>query len=169
MFATLAAVDWTGFLLWTLVLVFIVVGIAGTIFPALPGHPMIFAGAWLAAWIGDYQHVSWVTLLVLGILTVIGFAVDWVAQTMGAQKAGASKYGLTGAMIGTIMGIFMGLFGIFFMPLIGAFVGEYIYQRDLKIAGRVGWATWLGMLAGSALKVAIAFVMVGILCFALWL
>ena len=59
---TLAAVDWTGFLLWTLVLVFIVVGIAGTIFPALPGHPMIFAGAWLAAWIGDYQHVSWVTI-----------------------------------------------------------------------------------------------------------
>ncbi|WP_337389192.1 DUF456 domain-containing protein [Duodenibacillus massiliensis] len=168
MWESLSSVNWGDVALWCAVIVLILVGIAGTIVPALPGHPMIFAGGWLAAWIGDYQEIGWVTLVILGVLTVIGFAVDWVAQTMGAQKAGATKYGTAGALIGTIAGLFMGMFGILFMPLIGAFIGEFIAQRNLKVAGNVGIATWIGMMVGSALKIALAFMMTGIICFALW-
>ena len=128
---------------------------------------MIFAGGWLAGWIGHYDSIGWVTLTVLGILTAVGFAVDWVSQTMGAKKAGATKYGTAGALIGTIAGLFMGIFGILFMPLIGAFIGEFIAQKNLKIATNVGWATWVGMMVGAALKVAIAFMMTGIIVFML--
>ena len=167
MMETLSSVNWLDVALWIVVVVLIGVGIAGTVIPALPGHPMIFAGGWLAAWIGHYEEIGWVTLVVLGVLTVIGFAVDWVSQAMGAKRAGATKYGTAGALIGTIAGLFMGIFGILFMPLVGAFVGEYIAQKDLKIATNVGWATWVGMMVGAALKVAIAFMMVGIIIFAL--
>ncbi len=163
----LTSINWVDFFLWCLVVVLIGVGIAGTIIPALPGHPMIFAGGWLAAWIGHYESIGWVTLMVLGILTAVGFAVDWVSQTMGAKKAGATKYGTAGALIGTIAGLFMGIFGILFMPLIGAFIGEFIAQKNLKIATNVGWATWVGMMVGAALKVAIAFMMTGIIVFML--
>ena len=61
----------------------------------------------------------------------------------------------------------MGIFGILFMPLIGAFIGEFIAQKNLKIATNVGWATWVGMMVGAALKVAIAFMMTGIIVFML--
>ena len=102
-------------------------------------------------------------------VTQTGQEVTWtVAQTMGAQRAGATKYGIVGSMVGTVLGLFMGIFGILFMPLIGAFVGEYIGQRDLRVATNVGWATWVGMLVGTALKLALSFIMIGIMCFALW-
>lgn len=168
MIDTLLAVDWTGIFLWICVVALIACGVAGTVVPALPGIPMIFLGALLAAWIGDFEHITWVPLLVLGVLTIIGLVVDWVAQTMGAQRAGASKWGILGSLIGTIAGLFMGIFGILFMPLVGAFIGEYIAQRDLRIASNVGWATWVGMMVGTVVKLALSFVMIGIMCFALW-
>ncbi|MBO5657912.1 MAG: DUF456 domain-containing protein [Duodenibacillus sp.] len=164
----IASIDWTSVALWCVVIALQAIGVAGTIVPALPGIPMVFGGIWLAAWIGDYEQIGWVALVVCGILTVIGFAVDWVAQTLGAQKAGASKWGIYGSLVGTFAGLFMGIFGILFMPLIGAFVGEYLYQRDLKVARNVGWATWVGMMVGSAVKIAIAFTMIGIMLLSLW-
>ena len=142
----------------------ILVGVAGTIVPALPGIPMIFAGAWLIGYIEDYQYFGWGTLIALGVLTVISLIIDWVSQTMGAQKAGATKLGLSGAFLGTIIGIPFGLVGIFLFPVLGAFIGEMIGHRDMRKAGKVSWATWIGMIAGIAAKLAIAFIMIGIMC-----
>lgn len=143
--------------------VLILIGLGGTVVPALPGIPMIFGGAWLIAHLEDYQYFGTGTLIALGALTVISIAIDWVSQTMGAQKAGATKMGLTGAFIGTIVGIPFGLVGIFLFPVIGAFIGEMLGHRDMRLATKVSWATWVGMIAGIAAKVAIAFIMVGIL------
>ena len=142
----------------------IFVGVAGTIVPALPGIPMIFAGAWLIGYMEDYQYFGWGTLIALGVLTVISLIIDWVSQTMGAQKAGATKLGLSGAFLGTIIGIPFGLVGIFLFPVFGAFIGEMIGHRDMRKAGKVSWATWIGMIAGIAAKLAIAFIMIGIMC-----
>ncbi len=167
MMEALSSVNWLDVALWVAVVGLIGAGMVGTVIPAIPGHPLIFAGGWLAAWIGHYESIGGVTLAALGVLTVIGFAVDWVSQAMGAKKAGATKYGTAGALIGTVVGLGMGVVGIFFMPLVGAFVGEYIAQKNLKIATNVGWATWVGMMVGAALKVAIAFMMVGIILLAL--
>jgi hypothetical protein len=69
--------------------------------------------------------------------------------------------------VGTIAGIAMGLFGLLFMPLIGAAAGEYLSHRDALRAGKVGVATWVGLLAGAVLKLAIVFTMVGIFVAAL--
>ena len=142
----------------------ILVGVAGTIVPALPGIPMIFAGAWLIGYMEDYQYFGWGTLIALGVLTVISLIIDWVSQTMGAQKAGATKLGLSGAFLGTIIGIPFGLVGIFLFPVFGAFIGEMIGHRDMRKAAKVSWATWIGMIAGIAAKLAIAFIMIGIMC-----
>jgi uncharacterized protein YqgC (DUF456 family) len=48
------------------------------------------------------------------------------------------------------------------MPLVGAAIGEYIAQRDALRAGKVGLATWFGLLLGTAVKIAIAFTMIGV-------
>ena len=131
--------------LYTVAVLLILCGLVGTIIPALPGIPMIFAG------------------VALGMLTVISIVIDWVSQSMGAERAGATKLGLTGAFLGTILGIPFGLFGIFLFPVIGAFIGEMIGHRDMRVATKVSWATWIGMMAGIALKVAIAFIMLGVM------
>ena len=141
----------------------ILVGVAGTIVPALPGIPMIFAGAWLIGYMEDYQYFGWGTLIALGVLTVISLIIDWVSQTMGAQKAGATKLGLSGAFLGTIIGIPFGLVGIFLFPVLGAFIGEMIFHRDMRKGCKVSWATWIGMIIGTVVKVALAFTMSGTL------
>jgi uncharacterized protein YqgC (DUF456 family) len=88
---------------------------------------------------------------------------------MGARKAGASRYAIVGAALGTIAGIFTGFVGLLFMPLVGAAIGEFAAQRDVARAGKVGVATWIGLLVGTALKVAIVFAMVGVFVVALLL
>lgn len=152
----------TEILLWTLAVGFMAIGLAGTVVPILPGLPMIFAGAWIAAWIGSYEQIGAASLVILGILTVIGLAVDALAQALGAKKAGATKLGVIGSMIGTFVGIFTGLWGLLFMPLAGAAIGEFIDHQDAIKSGKVGIATWVGMMVGTVIKLGIAFTMVGV-------
>ena len=63
----------------------------------------------------------------------------------------------------SIAGVFSGLWGLLFMPLLGAAIGQYLYDRDLIRARNVGIATWLGMV----IKIALTFLMIGIFVFAL--
>lgn len=154
-------------LLWVLAVVLILVGIAGTVLPALPGVVFVFGGIVLAAWIDDFARISGWTVGVLAVLAAIGFVVDYVAGTISAQRAGATRLGLLGAALGTIAGVVTGLWGLVFMPLAGAAIGEFIAHRDALRAGRVGVATWIGMLAGAIAKLAIVFTMVGIFVAAL--
>ena len=72
------------FILYLLAALLVIVGIAGVILPALPGLPLVFIGMLLAAWAGDFQQIGWVTLVVLGLLTLLSVAVDFFATLVGA-------------------------------------------------------------------------------------
>ena len=148
--------------LWILAVVLIVVGVGGTFLPALPGIPLIFGGVLLAAWIDDFQRIPGWVIGVLAVLAVIGIAVDYVAAALSAKRVGASRQGIIGAAIGTVAGIFTGLWGLLFMPLVGAAIGEYLAHQDALRAGKVGIATWFGLLIGTAVKIAVAFTMIGV-------
>ncbi len=154
-------------LLWIVAVALIVVGVIGTVLPALPGVILVFGGIVLAAWIDDFTRISvWVVLL-LGAMAAVAWVVDYAAAAMGAKRVGASRYAIVGALIGTFAGAFTGLWGLLFMPLVGAAIGEFIAQRDIRRAGTVGLATWLGMLLGTAIKIAIVFTMIGVFVVAL--
>ena len=153
--------------LWIIAVAMIVVGVVGTVLPVLPGAVFIFGGMTLAAWIDGFQRISTWTLGVAAVLTAIAFATDYVAAALGAKKAGASRLAIVGAALGTMAGLFGGPLGLIFLPLIGATIGEYVARRDAMHAGRVGVATWVGLLLGTAVKVAIAFMLVGMFVAAL--
>ncbi len=153
--------------LWILSVVLIVVGVAGTVLPALPGVILVLAGIVLGAWIDDFARVSGVTVAITAVLAVAAWLIEYLAGVMGAQKAGASKEAIVGALIGTVVGIFTGLWGLIFMPLLGAVIGQYLVDRDLIRARNVGLATWLGMAIGTLAKIALTFLMIGIFIAAL--
>jgi uncharacterized protein YqgC (DUF456 family) len=154
-------------LLWIAAIALIMIGVAGTVLPALPGAVLVFGGIALAAWIDDFARIPVWLLLVLGALTIMASAVDYVAAALGAKRAGASRQAVIGAAIGTVVGILSGLWGLLFMPLIGAAIGEYLVQRDVRRAGKASIATWIGLLLGTVAKVAIVLTMIGIFVFAL--
>jgi uncharacterized protein YqgC (DUF456 family) len=153
--------------LWLLSAVLVVVGLAGTVLPALPGTALVLAGIALAAWIDDFTRIGGLTLSIVAVLAALAWVLDYVAGLLGAKKVGASKEALIGAALGTVVGLFMGLVGVLFMPLVGAAVGEYMARRDHGQALKVGTATWIGMMLGMIAKVVLAFIMVGIATVAL--
>lgn len=133
----------------------------------LPGTLLVWGGIVLGAWIDDFTRVGTTTVVVVSVLAVLAWALDYVAGLMGARKAGASKQALVGAAVGTVAGLFMGLVGVLFMPLVGAAIGEYLAQKDQTRAVKVGVATWLGIMVGLIAKVVLAFMMVGVFVAAL--
>ena len=157
----------TDTLLWILSAALIVVGVAGTVLPALPGTLFVLAGIVLGAWIDGFSRVGWGVLAVIGVLALLAWVLDYVAGLLGARKAGASRQAIIGAALGTVAGLFMGLVGVLFMPLVGAAIGEFMARRDHERAVKVGLATWLGIMAGLVSKVVIAFMMIGVFIAAL--
>lgn len=152
--------------LWGLAIVCVLVGIAGTVLPALPGAILVFAGLALGAWLDGFARVSGWTVGLLAVLMLLAWATDYVAAALGAKRVGASPQALLGAAIGTVAGVFTGFVGLLFLPLAGAAIGQYIARADLRHAGRVGIATWVGMLVGTAVKLALVFAMLGVFAFA---
>lgn len=160
--------DWT-ILLWVLAVLIVISGLAGTIIPALPGVPLVFGGLLLAAWIGDFEKIGLTTIIVLGVLTAVAWLVDFLAAALGAKRLGASPRAFWGAAFGAIVGMFFGIPGIVLGPFVGAVVAEISAGRDMQQAGRAGYGAWLGVVFGTAAKLAIAFLMVGIFVFNQWL
>jgi uncharacterized protein YqgC (DUF456 family) len=153
--------------LWVVAIVLVIVGLVGTVLPAIPGVPLIFVGVLIAAWAENFTRIGGLTIALLAVLTVVGVLVDYVAASMSARRAGASRAGIIGAALGTVAGVVTGLWGLLFMPLVGAAVGEFIAHRDALRAGKVGVATWVGLLVGTIVKIAVAFTMIGIFVAAL--
>lgn len=152
----------------------VIIGLIGTVLPALPGLPLVFAGMLLAAWADDFQQVGIPMLVLLGILTLVSLVVDFWATALGAKRVGASRKAIIGAMLGTFAGLFFGPIGLLLGPFLGALAGELLHRRrlggaDLGDAAKIGFGTWLGILFGIVLKLGLAFAMLGMFAFDWWI
>lgn len=154
---------------WILVIAMIVIGVIGTVVPGLPGTVLVFGGLFIAAWIDHFNRVGPLLLAVLGLLSLAAYILDAFAVDIAAKSVNASRYALIGAALGTLAGASMDFVGVLFMPFVGAVIGELIAEWDVIRAGRVGVATWAGMILAMAGRLALAFTMIGIFIIAfLW-
>lgn len=160
--------------LYVIAALLIAVGLIGTVLPALPGLPMIFAGMLLAAWANGFEDISVWMLVVLGLLTLFSFVIDFWSTALGAKRVGASRKAVIGAVLGMMAGLFFGPIGLFAGPFIGALLGELWHLRKVDRSGigqaaRVGVGTWVGIVLGVVLKLTLAFAMIGLFLLAWYL
>ncbi|TWT23107.1 DUF456 domain-containing protein [Luteimonas marina] len=158
---------------YAIALLMVLVGIAGTVLPALPGLPLVFGGMLLAAWAGNFEQIGVWTILLLAVLTLLSIGIDFLASAAGAKRVGASRLAVLGALVGAVVGLFFGLVGVFAGPFVGAVLGELADRRsiggeDLGKATKVGIGTWFGIFVGIVLKLTLAFAMIGIFALAWW-
>ena len=153
--------DWS-ILWWILAGLLMIAGLVGTVVPALPGVPMVFAGLLLLAWSTGFEPVGLGTLGVLGALTAVSILIDFLASALGAKRLGASQRAFWGATLGAVVGLFFGLPGIILGPFVGAVSAELSAGRGAVQAGRSGYGAWIGIVLGTAAKLTIAFLMLGI-------
>lgn len=149
-------------LLWILAAVLVALGIAGLLLPALPGAPLLFAGLFAAAWAEDFRYVGLGWLSILGALALVTYAIDFAATALGAKRFGASKRAMLGAVLGGVAGIFFAPIGLVLGPFAGAVIGELTVRRDWGAAQRAGLGATLGVVLGAAVKLALAFAMLGL-------
>lgn len=154
-------------LMWVIAALLMLVGLAGTLLPLLPGIPLMLIGMLLAAWADDFTRIGWVTLLILGVLMALSFVIELAAGALGAKRIGASRQAVSGAALGALLGMFLGLPGLILGPFIGAVVGELLAQRNAAQAMRAGIGAWIGFIVGTVAKLAVAFTMLGVFVAAL--
>jgi len=151
----------TQIILWLLAIILMAVGMAGLLFPALPGAPILFAGLFTAAWADDFAYAGVKTLTVLGIMAVLMYVLDFLASAFGAKHFGASRLAVIGATLGAIVGLFFGIPGILLGPFVGAVAGEFFNRPNIRAAGMAGIGATVGLVLGVAAKLSLAFAMLG--------
>ena len=104
--------------------------------------------------------MGWWSLGGLIALALVSYGIEFASSYFGAKYFGATRWGLVGAIIGGIVGIFTGFVTLVILPIVGAILGELIAGKRLINAGKAGWGTLLGSLAGMIGKLAIGLGMV---------
>lgn len=144
---------------WALsvVTIIILIGLAGTVLPVLPGVVIVWVGLIIyKVWVPT--DLTWTFIFINGLLALIAQILDFVMSYYGARKFGATWRGGVGALLGAIIGPFVmtPLLGIILGPVIGAVIGELTARRTMKESGRAGIGTIVGAVIASAMKLAIA-------------
>jgi len=146
---------------WSLTLVFMIIGLIGTVIPLLPGTTIIFAAAVLHRFaLGEEHSVGWWTLGGLLLLTILSHGFDFFSGSVGARKFGATRWGAFGGVLGTIVGMFFFPWGLLLGPILGVLAGELVGGQKLILAGKSTWGTLLGTTAGLIANGIIGVVMV---------
>jgi uncharacterized protein YqgC (DUF456 family) len=148
---------------WFFTVVLFAVGLIGTVLPVFPGTIIILAGAVVhRIMLGPGKSVGSWTIVVLVLLTLATYALDFLSGYFGAKYFGATRWGMFGAIVGALVGVFFGIVGLFIGPVIGAILGEFIAGKRMIDAGRAGWGSLLGNLGAMIGKLVIALVMIAI-------
>lgn len=146
---------------WFAVIIAMAIGLIGTVLPVIPGTTIILAAVIVhRLMLGPEKGMAWWGIGGLVLLTLLSYALDFLSSYFGAKYFGATKWGVAGAVIGGIIGLFTGFITLLFLPIAGAIVGEIIAGKRLINAGKAGWGTLLGTLAGMIGKLAIGLAMV---------
>jgi uncharacterized protein len=146
---------------WILTVVLFAIGLLGTVLPFIPGTLVILAAAIIhRLMLGSEKSVGWFCIAVLFLLVVLSHAFDFLGGYWGAKYFGATRWGTFGAILGATIGLFFGIIGLFIGPVIGALIGEFIAGKKFIEAGRAGWGSLLGNLAGMFGKLVVGLVMI---------
>ncbi len=146
---------------WSAAIVVMAIGLIGTVLPVLPGTTIILAAAIMhRVVVGPEKGMGWWGLGGLIILALVSYGLEFASSYFGAKYFGATRWGLLGAVLGGIVGIFTGFVTLLVLPIVGAILGELIAGKRLINAGKAGWGTLLGSLAGMIGKLAIGLAMV---------
>jgi len=148
-----------------LFLVVMLVGLAGTLLPILPGIVLMWGATIAYGFAVGFGGVAIPVIIIASLLTIIALASGFVLPKRAAEEAGASNRSQWFAAIGAIIGFFV-------IPIVGAIIGA-VAGIALSEYQRTGdWAatrrSTIGIAKGFGLS-ALAQFSLGFLMLVVWL
>jgi uncharacterized protein YqgC (DUF456 family) len=141
-------------------LVLYLLGLVGVIVPVVPSTPLIAVGAIIYGFMTGFERLGVSGVVWVVVLALFAQVLDYVAGIVGARRYGASRAGVWGGVIGSIVGVIvLPPFGFLPGALVGAVAAELLNRRSAEEAVRAGWGTLLGTLGGVVVKVLIVIAM----------
>lgn len=139
--------------------ILITLGFIGCIVPALPGPPFAFLSLLILKF-ADSGIFTQNFLILMGIITVAVYLLDYFLPILGAKIFKATKQGIWFSIIGMLIGIFFfPPFGMILGLLIGAVVGELIAGKAKAEALKVGMVSFIFSLLAIFIKLVLVTVM----------
>jgi uncharacterized protein YqgC (DUF456 family) len=142
---------------------FLVIIIASMIsnFFGIPGNLLILFNSVVYAVITNFESISFAFIITLFFVVLLVEVIEYVLIIVSARRYGASKWGITGSIVGGIGGAISGAFvtpvlGAIVGSIIGVFLGatllEFLKSFSLREAFFSGIGAFIGKLGGLTVK-----------------
>ena len=158
---TISGLDGT-LVAWLITGSLLLVGLVGCALPILPGHLIIVVAAVVyRMMLGAASGLSWWSVGVLILLSVISQTFEVLSGAAGTKWFGGTRWGALGALAGGIAGMFFLPLGLIIGPLLGAVAGEMIFAKKSSQQATIsGIGSVVGTLAGMIIRLVIGVLMV---------
>lgn len=153
---------------WIVVIALFVIGMAGAVYPALPGVLAVYAAFFVYGFMIRFSEFTFWFWLIQTTIVVVVFVADYALGAWGVKKFGGTRASVTGSTIGILLGPFViPVAGLLLGPFLGAAIGELIAGKDMKAAGRAGLGALVGFFSSTAAKIVLQLIMIVVFIIAL--
>lgn len=152
---------------WILVIALFIIGMAGAVYPVLPGVLAVYFAFFVYGWFFSFEPFGWLFWTIQTLIVVALLIADYAVGAWGVKKFGGSKLSVWLSTIGIIVGPFLiPAFGLILGPLLGAMIGELIRGESPKQAFKVGVGSVVGLFSSIVVKIVLQLAM--IIIFFIW-
>ena len=153
---------------FVVVALLMVAGLVGSVVPFLPATPLIFAGALVYALATDWDPVGPGRLAVLAGIAAAGWLLQQLAGALGARHFGGSRAAVSGALLGTLVGLVTAPWGLILGPVLGAIAGHLLATGRPGESIQSGLGALLGLAAGIVGSLVAGLVMITLFLWWVW-
>lgn len=154
---------------WMIIIILFLLSFIGIVMPVIPGVPFIWAG-FLIYHYGIESLTGWNFWVTMIFLTIFILIVDYLVSSRWVKRWGGSKAGAWAAIGGLLIGPFIfGPIGVIIVPFLFVTVTEMLRGIPWSKAIKIGFASFIGLLGGSLLKIFLQLMMIVIFLMKIWL
>ena len=161
--------NWLEPLIIFLTFLVMIIGMLGTVLPALPGIELIWLAAvaygvvtWWTFSVTTWWSVLWIVIITL--ILIIGEVLSYGVEIFSARKTGASWQAILASVV-------LGLIGTFIFPILGTLIGAILGVFLVEWARRKNWQEAVraatGTLMGFGISIGVQFVF-GVMMIGVW-
>lgn len=143
---------------WTLAILMLLIGFAGSVLPLLPGTTLMLVAVLLQKWLLP-NTLSGTVVIWVAIFWLLSLLADFACTLIGTRLFGGSKWGMAGASGGALVGMFFSLPALLLGTILGAILAEkWGARRATGASFKSGAGAAVGFVLGTVARLGCAIV-----------